>query len=72
MVNNVQSQVEPPGYFIQQELEARGWTQTDLAYIVDMLPQQLNPILKGKNFITADKAMLFGEAFGMPLNSLLI
>lgn len=66
MVNNVQSQVEPPGYFIQQELEARGWTQTDLAYIVDMLPQQLNPILKGKNSITADKAMLFGEAFGMP------
>lgn len=66
MVNNIQSQVEPPGYFIELELNARGWSQTDLAYIVNMLPQQLNPILKGKHAITADKAILFGEAFGMP------
>lgn len=66
MVNNIQSQVEPPGYFIELELKARGWSQTDLSYIVDMSPQQLSPILKGKNAITADKAILFGEAFNMP------
>jgi len=58
--------VDHPGTFIQEELEARNWKQTDLAYILDMSPQQLNPILNGNQRITPDLAAAFGEAFDMP------
>jgi HTH-type transcriptional regulator/antitoxin HigA len=55
-----------PGSFIMDELEARGWTQVDLAYILGMLPQQLNRILAGNAAITPDMAVALGEAFDMP------
>jgi HTH-type transcriptional regulator/antitoxin HigA len=58
--------VEHPGTFIAEELEARGWQQVDLAYILDMLPQQLSPLLNGKASITPDMAAALGEAFNMP------
>ena len=58
--------VEHPGTFIKEELEARNWDQVDLAYILGMLPQQLNPLLNGKANITADMAALLGAAFDMP------
>jgi len=55
--------VEHPGSFIKEELEARGWDQSDLAYVVGVSPQQLNPILSGKHDITTKWAKLLGEAF---------
>lgn len=55
-----------PGTFIVEELEARGWQQVDLAYILGMLPQQLNPLLNGKAGITPDMAAALGDAFDMP------
>ena len=55
--------VEHPGVFILEELEARGWEQVDLAYILGMTVQQLNPILKGKHKITPDMAVALGDAF---------
>ncbi len=58
--------VEHPGTFITEELEARNWDQVDLAYILGMLPQQLNPLLNGKTSITPDMAAALGEAFDMP------
>ena len=58
--------VEHPGTFIKEELEARNWDQVDLAYILGMLPQQINPLLNGKANITADLAALLGVAFDMP------
>lgn len=58
--------VDHPGTFIQEELQARGWGQVDLAYILGMSPQQLNPILNGKGSITPDLAIAFGDAFDMP------
>lgn len=66
MTHDNQSQVKPPGYFILEELDARGWTQTDLSYITEISPQQLNPILKGKGGISADMAVILGDAFDMP------
>ena len=66
MTHDNQSQVKPPGYFIVEELDARGWTQTDLSYITEISPQQLNPILKGKGGISADMAVILGDAFDMP------
>lgn len=55
-----------PGTFIQEELEARGWTQADLAYILGMLPQQLNPIITGRASISPDMAAQLGDAFDVP------
>ncbi|MDA9521704.1 hypothetical protein XI06_15545 [Bradyrhizobium sp. CCBAU 11434] len=58
--------VDHPGTFIAEELEARGWSQVDLAYILGMKVQQLNPLLNGKANITADWAAALGDAFDMP------
>jgi HTH-type transcriptional regulator / antitoxin HigA len=58
--------VDHPGTFIEEELEARGWSQVDLAYILGMQVQQLNPLLKGKANISPDMAAALGDAFGMP------
>jgi HTH-type transcriptional regulator/antitoxin HigA len=58
--------VDHPGTFITEELEARGWSQSDLAYILGMSAQQLNPLLNGKANITPDMAAALGEAFDMP------
>lgn len=58
--------VDHPGTFIQEELDARNWQQVDLAFILGMSTQQLNPILTGKQSITPDMAIAFGDAFDMP------
>lgn len=58
--------VEHPGTFIIEELEARNWQQVDLAYILGMSSQHLNPILNGKTSITPDMAAALGDAFDMP------
>jgi HTH-type transcriptional regulator / antitoxin HigA len=58
--------VDHPGTFITEELEARGWSQVDLAYILGMKVQQLNPLLNGKANITPDLAAALGDAFDMP------
>lgn len=52
-----------PGAFIKLELEARGWSQRDLAFILGQTEQQLNPLLSGKRAITPDMARLLGDAF---------
>ena len=58
--------VDHPGTFIKEELTARGWEQVDLAYILGMKAQQLNPLLTGKVSITPDMAAALGDAFDMP------
>jgi len=58
--------IDHPGSFILEELDARGWAQVDLAYILGILPQHLNPILNGKMDISPDMAVALGEAFDMP------
>jgi HTH-type transcriptional regulator / antitoxin HigA len=58
--------VDHPGTFIAEELDARGWQQVDLAYILGMSPQQLSPLLSGKARITPDLAAQLADAFDMP------
>jgi HTH-type transcriptional regulator/antitoxin HigA len=57
--------VEPPGSFIKMELEERGWSQRDLAFVLGQTEQQLSPLLSGKRAITPDMARLLGDAFGI-------
>lgn len=54
----------PPGEYIKDELVARGWTQTDLARILDRPFPAVNEIIAAKRRITRDTAIGLGEAFG--------
>lgn len=55
---------EPPGEIVREEMEARGWTQTDLAFILGYSEQTINKLLNGKTGLTADMAKALAEAFG--------
>ena len=55
-------QVEHPGSYIKEEMEARGWIQRDLAFVLGCNEQQLNAILSGKRGISADMAKALGDA----------
>src|SRR3954469_9692314 len=58
--------IDHPGTFIWEELDARGWTQEDLAYILGVDGSQLNRLIKGNTDITPDNAVALAEAFDMP------
>lgn len=55
-----------PGSFIAEELEARGWAQADLAYILGMDGGQLNKLVNGSTNITPDTALALSDAFDVP------
>lgn len=57
--------MDHPGSFIGEELEARGWDQADLAYILGMDKTQLNRLINGKTDITPPTAVALGAAFDM-------
>ena len=52
-----------PGEFIRDELEARGWSQRDLSYVLDMPEQAVNMIVAGKRGISPEMALALGKAF---------
>jgi HTH-type transcriptional regulator/antitoxin HigA len=58
------AEIFPPGDFIREEIEARGWVQDDLAMILDRPIRTVNEIIVGKRGITPDTAKGLGEAFG--------
>lgn len=58
------AEVFPPGDYIRAELEARGWTQTDLAEILGISVTGVNEILNDRRGITAETARGLAEAFG--------
>jgi len=55
-----------PGYYIREEMEARGWLQRDLAFILGCSEQALNRILQEKQGISPDMAKALAEAFDVP------
>lgn len=58
------AEVFPPGEFLREELDARGWTQTDLAAILDRPLAMVNEIIAGKRRITPETAKGLAAAFG--------
>jgi len=58
-------EVPLPGQFIQEELDARGWSQRDLAFILGMEETALNKIIKGKTSISLEMSGALGKAFGV-------
>lgn len=65
MEANTNNWTPPPGEFIKDELDARGWSQRDLAYILGVPEQGVNMIISGKRGITHNMAKALGEAFDM-------
>ena len=55
--------VPHPGFYIREELEAREWTQRDLAYILGTPEQAVNMIISGKRGISPEMAKALGDAF---------
>ncbi len=58
--------VKHPGYYIKEEMEERGWSQRDLAFILGVSEQAINPILNGKRGISPEMAKVLGEGFDVP------
>jgi HTH-type transcriptional regulator/antitoxin HigA len=60
--NCVPAEVFPPGEFLREELEARGWSQADFAEIIGREPTLISEIISAKRAITPDTARAIGEA----------
>lgn len=61
---NTVAEVFPPGEFLRDELEARGWTQTELAEIIGRPVRLINEIIAGKKAITPETAIQLGDSLG--------
>jgi HTH-type transcriptional regulator/antitoxin HigA len=58
------AEVFPPGEFLADELESRGWTQTEFAEIIGRPQKLVNDIVNGKRGVTPETAADFAAAFG--------
>jgi HTH-type transcriptional regulator/antitoxin HigA len=58
------AEVFPPGEFIRDELDERGWTQSDLAKIMGRPLPVVNLIISGKKSVTPETAIGLAGAFG--------
>jgi len=54
----------PPGEYLRDELEERGWTVTEFASIIGLPVQAVSEILNAKKSITPDTALSLSEALG--------
>lgn len=58
------AEVFPPGEFIKEEIDARGWTQNDLADITGKSQRLISEVVLGKRAVTPDTAQALADAFG--------
>jgi HTH-type transcriptional regulator/antitoxin HigA len=64
MVSRRPAEAFPPGEFLKEELEARGWSQSDFASITEKDVTLINGVIKGKRSITIETARAFADALG--------
>jgi HTH-type transcriptional regulator/antitoxin HigA len=64
MIERVPAEVFPPGEFVKDELEARGWSQADLAEILGRTERTVSEIVTGKRSLTTEMARGLADAFG--------
>lgn len=53
-----------PGELLEEELQARGWSQRDFAAVLGRPVQMVNEIIAGKKAITPETAMALSDALG--------
>ncbi|HQX52685.1 MAG TPA: HigA family addiction module antitoxin [Planctomycetaceae bacterium] len=58
------AEVFPPGEFIKDEIESRGWSRAQLAKIMGCSASEGNEIIAAKKAITLDTAQVLRDAFG--------
>src|SRR5687767_10841873 len=58
------AEVFPPGEFLRDELEERGWTEADLAEILDRPVHEVNEIVASARGISPETARGLSAAFG--------
>ncbi len=58
------ARVPTPGKILSRELEARGWTQKDLAEVIGRPVQTINEIIRGSEQITSEIASELSQALG--------
>jgi HTH-type transcriptional regulator / antitoxin HigA len=58
------AEIFPPGEFLREELEAREWSQQELADILDRPPRLISELIAGKRAITPETAKGLADAFG--------
>jgi HTH-type transcriptional regulator/antitoxin HigA len=64
MTDKLPAEVFPPGDRLKEELDARGWTQADLADILGRPPRLISEIITAKRAITPETARGLGQALG--------
>lgn len=63
MTGFVTAEPIPPGEYLRDELDARGWTQADLASILGISRRQVLNLINGKSGLTPDMASCLAQAF---------
>ena len=58
------AQIHHPGVFIKDELEARQWSQADLAKILDRPCRLISELIGGTRSVSLVTAQELGDAFG--------
>ena len=64
MNSRIAAEVFPPGEFLRDELEARDWTQQQLAEIMGRPPRVISEIIQAKRAITPETAVGLSSALG--------
>src|SRR3546814_10808230 len=59
---NTAAEIFPRGEFLKDELEARGWSQTELAEIVGRPTRLIHEIIAGKRTIPPETAIQLGDS----------
>lgn len=62
--NPMPARAVSPGQILRRELDARGWSQKDLADILGRPPQVITEIVRGSKQITPETAVALAAAFG--------
>lgn len=57
-----------PGILLAQELEKRGWTQSDLTFVLGCHPKSVNQIVNGKQGVSPAMSKALGKALGLPFD----
>lgn len=63
-IERTPAEVFSPGEFIKDEIEARGWSQIELAEVLGRPGRLVSELIAGKRSITPETAKALGEAFG--------
>lgn len=64
MSERMPAEVFPPGEFLDDELTARGWTQTEFAEIIGRPTRVVNEVIAGRRRITPETARDIAAALG--------